>query len=252
MVQLPVALARDTILDCAFEMRFPGVHQGVSELLPGLVFGRFPQLFKNATPLPLAAMPQALREQNPQLRYAATQIIEGPTVRMLIGSHVATVSFARPYKGWASIQPQAIECMDAVLATKLTGRPERFSLKYVNLLQEGQNEFDLAQTLVTAKLGAFETLSKASLIVRAEIERSGCTVIVEVQTGTRVQASPGHPEAAGVMLNVDAVTTVPEGDVGAAMRQCLEKLHHVEKEIFFGLLTETTIKRLGPTYKSTH
>jgi hypothetical protein len=61
-----------------------------------------------------------------------------------------------------------MECMSAVTATKLIGTPERYSLKYLNLLNEGRDEFDLEQTSVRIKLGEFEHL-KNSTVIHAEM-----------------------------------------------------------------------------------
>ncbi len=51
MLVLPIALARDTIVECVFEMRFRDPVPGVAELLPGIVFGKYPGRFKSVAAL---------------------------------------------------------------------------------------------------------------------------------------------------------------------------------------------------------
>jgi uncharacterized protein (TIGR04255 family) len=247
MTVLPVALARDTIVECVFEMRFAAGHPAVAELLPGLVFGKLRSLFQNLTTLPLGQVPKLLRDQNPQLMYAPTYALLGERLRMMFGPRVTAVSFPKPYAGWKHVQPLIMECMNAVLDTKMTGRPERFSIKYVNLLQDGRNEYDLSQTNLRLQLGDF-LLRDEGVIVRAEIERNGCITLVEIMSGGKVAATPGNPEAMGVLMSVDSVLKVSDEEPRAALSRVLETVHDTEKEIFFGMIAKPTLQKLGPTY----
>jgi uncharacterized protein (TIGR04255 family) len=248
MALLPDALARDTIVECVFEMRFSGGHPSVAEILPGLLFGQLTPLFKTLTPLPLGQVPRQLRDQNPQLQYAPTHTLEGSHLRMMFGSYVAGVSFPKPYAGWKKVQPLIMKCMSAVFGTKLTGKPERFSLKYVNLLRQGRDEFDLSQTTMRLELGEFEVRKGGNTFLRAEIERNGCVSVVDIASGGKILATHGDAEATGVMVSVDVILPNVSADPLAGLPEALELLHSTEKEIFFGLLAKQTLEKLGPTY----
>jgi uncharacterized protein (TIGR04255 family) len=245
MALLPDALARDTIIECVFEMRFAAGHPSVAELLPGLLFGKLSHHFTSLTRMPLGQVPNVLREQNPQLRYLPTQGLEGPNLRMMFGPHVAGVSFPKPYVGWKKVRPIILECMEALLGTKLTGQPERFALKYVNLFQQGRDEFDLTQTTLRLSLGDFEL---GSTYVRAEIARNGCTTVVDIASGGKILATPTGPETSGVIVSVDVALNKLGAGASGTISDDLELLHSTEKEIFFGLLAKQTIEKLGPTY----
>lgn len=253
MPALPIALARDTIVECVFEMRFVDPHPGVADLLPGIVFGKLPGRFKNVANLPLGQMPRIVREQNQQLKYMPTIALEGSQARMLFGEHAVAVSFLKPYAGWAKVKPLILECIGAAIETNLTGRPERYGLKYVNILKEGRDAFDLDQTRVRIELGDFQPHAKGSVLVHAEIALNGCTNSVDVATGGKVTI-PGQPnEEVGVVISVDTVRD-SAGSIEARteLPQVLETLHETEKEIFFGLLQGSTIEKLGPRYPATH
>jgi uncharacterized protein (TIGR04255 family) len=253
MAVLPVALARDTIVECVFELRFVGAHPSVAEILPGIIFGRYPDRFTNVTTLPLAQMPRSVREQNPQLKHFPLTSLDGPHARMMFGESSVAVSFLKPYWGWAKAKPMILECINAAVETRLTGRPERYGLKYVNVLKEGSDEFDLSQTRVCVELGGFQLKSAGNMAVHGEIELHGCTNIVDIATGGRV-VIPGQQEAEiGVIISVDTVRNSTGDDVISSLpHQVLETLHETEKEIFFGLLTDPTIERLGPRYPAAH
>jgi uncharacterized protein (TIGR04255 family) len=248
----PIALARDTIVECVFEMRLKNPHPGVADLLPGIVFGKHPGRFKNVASLPLGQIPKIARDQNPQFKYMPTMSLEGPLVRMMFGEHAVAVSFLKPYAGWAKIKPLILECMTSAIETGLTGQPERYALKFVNLLSEGRDAFDLEPTGVRIELGGFQLRPQSPTGIHAEIELHGCLNIVDIATGGTV-VIPGRPgEEVGVVISVDTVRNSDGVDARAELPQILETLHETEKEVFFGLLKPSTIEKLGPRYPATH
>jgi uncharacterized protein (TIGR04255 family) len=171
---------------------------------------------------------------------------------MMFGEYSVAVSFLKPYAGWAKVKPLIMECINTAVETRLTGRPERYGLKYVNVLKEGADAFDLSQTRVCVELGDFKLRSPGSMAVRGEIELRGCTNIVEIATGGKVTIPGQEGDEVGVIISVDTVCDSTGDDVVAALPQVLETLHETEKEVFFGLLTSPTIERLGPRYPATH
>ncbi len=252
MPVLPVALARDTIVECVFEMRFIDPHPGVANLLPGIVFGSHPGRFKNVAALPLSHIPKVARDQNPLLRYMPTTALEGPQARMMFSEYGVAVSFLKPYAGWVKVKPLIVECMNTALGSKLTGRPERYGLKYVNLLKEGRDAFDLDQTRVRIEMGDFGLRPQGAAAIHAEIELHGCTNIVDIATGGKITI-PGQPrEEVGVVISVDTVRNSATLDASAELPKVLELLHETEKEIYFGLLKGSTIEKLGPRYSTAH
>ena len=252
MPVLPIALARDTIVECVFEMRFVNGHPGVADLLPGIVFGKQPGRFRNVAALPLAQMPRFAREQNPQLKYMPTTALEGPQARMMFGEHAVAVSFLKPYAGWGKIKPLILECLKASIESTLTGRPERYGLKYVNILKDGRDAFDLDQTRVRVEMGEFQLRDQGILAVHGEIELNGCTNVVDIATGGKITVPGQAGEETGVVISVDTLRNSVGLDASAELPQVLETLHETEKEIFFGLLKGATIEKLGPRYPSTH
>lgn len=255
MSALPLALAKDTILDCICEIRFPGVQGGqlAGELLPGMIFGALPGSFDNTVMLPVGQIPQPVRDMNPQLRYLATHGLEGKTFRMMVGPHVAGVSFPKPYPGWARVRPLILKCMQAVLATNVTGQPERIALKYVNLLNQGDGPFDLSQTKVQLSFGEFVPKKDATAAARVEIERNQCITVVEIASGSMAPTGPNTFSEKGVTLSVDTIHNLPPNiDVRAELPEILDRLHNTEKEIFFGLLAPATLEKLGPVYPTKH
>jgi uncharacterized protein (TIGR04255 family) len=245
MSNLPVELAKDTIVECVFEARFGPGAPSAAELLPGVIFGRLRKFFKSHLSLPLGQIPAEIRLQS-AFNYVPTHAIEGPNIRMLFGPQVAAVSFPKPYSGWDKVRPKIVECMNAIFDSELMGRPERFSVKYVNLLQEGIDEFDIEQTNLKFSLGRLR-IRRPGLAVKAEMELNGCDVIVEIATGANI-VLPGFPQQSGVLMAVDAIKQCNNVDCKASLPETLEALHNTEKEVFFDLLTPQTLEKLRPRY----
>ena len=252
---LPVALARDTIVECVFEVRFKDPHAGIADLLPGIVFGKTPDRFKNVTTLPLGQIPRIVREQNAglnaQFKYMPTTMLDGSQARMLFGDYSVAVAFLKPYAGWAKVKPMILECINTALESKLTGTPERYGLKYVNILKEGRDAFDLDQTRVRIELGDFQPSATGAVAVHAEIDMNGCTAIIDVATNGKVTL-PGQVAETGVVIAVDTFCAAAGLDARTELPNVLETLHETEKTVFFGLMNESTLQKLGPRYPTTH
>lgn len=250
MPDLPEALEKDTIIECVFEARFSQGRVSGAELLPGLIYGTLKDFFQTTVTLPLGSLPQIVRDQNPQLQYVPSHALQGKEMRMMFGPRVTAVSFGAPYLGWAKVQPRIIQCMKAVFETSLMGKPERFALKYVNILQQGADEYDLSQTTAKVSLADFQ-LRREGLAVKAEVVRNDCTSIIEIATGAMV-SGPGIVPQHGVLLSVDSSKEVKEENYLVRLPQTLEILHTTEKEVFFGLLSSTTLDKLKPRYAAKH
>lgn len=245
----PIALARDTIFECLFEIRFARRNPSADELLPGVLFAALKNHFSGVSPLPLAQLPKALREHDANFAYQPVQSLVGKNIRLMLGARVATLSFTGPYRGWSQVQPSIVECVQAVLRSDLVGPVERCSLKYVNLLTDGQGARDIGQLNFKLELDGFP-IKGAGTAVRTEFEFHGLTAIVEITTDMTIIPPPGSgkEKGSGVMVNVDVIQAGPFNDFVQELPQTLDRLHSVEKQIFFSLLTKSTLERLGPIW----
>jgi uncharacterized protein (TIGR04255 family) len=121
----------------------------------------------------------------------------------------------------------------------------------VNLLKQGRDAFDFDQTRVRIELGDFKPRSQGVTVVHSEIDLNGCTNVVDIVTGGKI-AIPGHPEECGVVISIDTLRSSAGLIASAELPQVLEMMHETEKEVFFGLLSVSTIQNLGPRYPATN
>ena len=133
--RIPVRLRKEPLLEAIWEIRFSGAKPLVADLLPGMLFKSFPGKYDTAFRLPGADIPAPVVEHDPNLRYAPKIRLEGANQAVLIGDRVVSLSCRRPYSGWAKFSDDIRELAEAVQETGLVDRLERFSLKYIDLIE---------------------------------------------------------------------------------------------------------------------
>ena len=247
---LPVVLKTDTIWECVFEARFSAGNPSIADILPGMLFERLTPLVSTTQQLPAFNIPFQFRELDDNLRYQATHALLSKELHVGVGPRSVAVSFPKPYRGWREVKQRILQVMEAVNSTKLAGQAERCSLKYVNVLTQGRDEFDFSQLKVQVSLDDFPL--GGSVVVRAEIPLNGCQTVVEVITGAKVQDVRPDPRVAsmmGVLLAVDTIRPGPFDNFFARLPELIESVHDTEKQIYFGLLTKETLEKLGPRYE---
>ena len=248
MIRVPESLEKNTIIATTFETRFRSNHPNVGDLLPGLLYHTVGKKFPKIMPLPLSQVPAHVRAVNAEIAAQPTQSLHGPTGQLLIGNQL--VGLARtPYPGWNAFRPEVLEIIEALKSTGLINSIERLSLRYVNVINEGIDAFDLNQLRISVSLGEL-SLKREGFATRAEVEQDECTGIVDIRTGGNVTVtSQGvSKSSSGVLVSIDAVWSPPGDDTWDALPDGLEKIHTVAKTLFFELLTPETLSKLGPRW----
>lgn len=230
-------------------MRFESATDSAGDLLPGMLFAALRHRFDRSTALPFGLLPKALRERDANLRYQPSHKLEGHALSVLVGQRMAAVSFTRPYGGWAVVKPQILECFEKLLETSFVQKVERVSLKYVNLLSDGVDKFDLSQLRLKVQLGDLN-INPKGFMLQAEVEKNDCVTIVHAAGGASVGVNQlGKPTASGVLLTVDTLKLGPFGErFRAELPGILDVIHSTEKEIFVQCVAPETLEKLGPKW----
>lgn len=241
----PAKLTTIPILEAIFEVRFSPVTEGAGDVLVGLLYSGFPD-YSKVIALPAAAIPREARDRDPNLRYQPSHQLAGEKNRIQIGDRVVSLSEGAPYGGWGTLRSQILTLIAAVKATKLVGGVERYSLKYVNLI-----EAEVGKQLSRIN-GKFEVAgapaSEQGFRFRTELVSDGFTSIVEIIPGAVVQIAAPASSKSGILVQVDVVRMSSVEDIWQDAQPRLEELHRKAKTLFFSILTKDTIDSLGPTW----
>jgi len=245
--QLPTKLAKEPLIAVLFEVRFSAKYPA-STLLPGVFYDQFPSppVFER---LPIAQLPANIVDLTPELRYA-------PSISMLmdgyayqIGDRSILVSCEMPYKGWTSFRKAIDRAIGILRDSKIVDRVERFSLKYVDLLEiESLTEQHQAAKLKIELFG--EVLHNEIFHLRVEKKIKSILHVIQVAAGASVANADGTKRA-GLILETDSIILVEESELVKfwdSFDQSLEVLHHENKTMFINSLNSATLSDLGPVY----
>jgi uncharacterized protein (TIGR04255 family) len=242
---VPKRLRKEPLLEALWEIRFTSDSGSVVELLPGLLYQALGMSFPRIERLPAANLPLPVLQQDTSLRYVPTLRLEGTPYSIQIGEHVVSLSCQRPYTGWAEFERTIFKLVEILRATALLSRPERFSLKYVNVISLSDVP-SLRSLHVSVSLSNRE-LSNRPIQLRAEVNENRFLHIVQVVSPAQATLQPGETFA-GVLLDIDTICIHESGQFWSNFAQELNCAHEAGKQLFFSLLTQETIALLEPEY----
>lgn len=245
--KIPARLKKEPLIETVWEIRFTSTKPSVADLLPGLVFKALLDRYPNIVRLPAADIPAPIAEHDPNLRYVPKIRFEGGNHAVQMGEHVVSLSCRRPYSGWKTFSADIRALINVVQDTELIDGLERFSLKYIDLIELNRPP-DLSCLNLKLRMGVYE-INTRPVQLRTEIREGGLIHIVQIVSPAEA-ALPGEPKRiSGVLLDIDTISPIKENESWADIESRLEEVHFSSKKMFFGLLTAETIKELEPEYQ---
>lgn len=244
---IPKRLKKEPLLEAIWEIRFQSDAPGIRDILPGLLFQRYSGECPEVLRLPPADLPPFVLEEDEGLRYVPTFKLQGPQFSILIGARVVALSSQRPYAGWPVFSDKIKKLAAFLQETNLLHRPERFSLKYIDLLPEstiGKCSLDVFN--LSLQVGGKDIAQLPSQL-RTEIREDGWLHILQIASPAHTRI--GQEEAVrGVLIDIDSITLADAESFWTDMENKLEEGHDRSKAIFFSLLKEETLLALQPEY----
>ena len=246
MTDLPAKLEKTPLVDAIFELRFEPCLEAVGDLLPGMLYAAYEGQYSEVESLPLSRMPRDLRKQDARLTYAAHNQLAGEKNILRIGDRVVILSIVRPYPGWQPFVEDILILIDKVRETKLIKSPNRFSLRYINVIE---SKTDNQLSLLNAKIEvAGEPFSEKGFQLRIEKHQSDFLTILKIIPNTVAQIRKVG-ERAGILIDIDTIQEIRGDLFFNKTKECLEGCHEILKKHFFSLLLPETLKSLGPSYE---
>jgi uncharacterized protein (TIGR04255 family) len=244
--KIPVRLKKEPLLEAICEIRFSGTKSSIADLLPGILFKALPGKYGNIVRLPAADIPAPIVEHDRNLRYAPKIRLENGNQAVQIGEHVVSLSCRRPYTGWGRFSADIRELVRTVKDTGLIESLERFSLKYVDLI-ELEQPVGLGCLNLDLKLGAHE-ISTKPFQLRTEIKENDLTHIVQIVSPAQVSLPGIQDRLKGVLLDIDTIKFLGNKESWDELDGRLDDVHMACKRMFFSLMKPGTIDKLEPEY----
>ncbi len=250
---LPVRLKKEPLVDALFEIRFSSLIPA-SNFLPGLLFSEFSKSAGAPTRierLPISDVPSQMRSGDPFLKFQPLLKLHTDRFMLMVGDSNVTVACQLPYAGWALFKPKIIETIAVVKNTNLIQTIERYSMKYVDIVDGKDIDEQIKRTNIDIKIGNHH-LTSEPFTVRVEIKRNTFVHIVQIGAPSTGTLTTGETRT-GVLIDVDTVAEHTTADFEKFIRELpdrLEDIHTQNKIMFFDCLTPETIQYLEPVYET--
>lgn len=247
MAKLPISLRDEPLIDAIFELRFVGQQQ-LADILPGVLFSAYGGAPKISR-LPAAEIPQPVRDSDPNLVFVPILRLELDGFAISVGARNLVISSKMPYPKWAAFKDFIIGVCERVANSGLPLELERFSLKYVNLLQGGSVAEQVAKIKMQMAVGDLD-YKDGLFSLQLQVTEGDYLHIVSVMTGA-VATLPDGTTLAGTILDVDSVCQTQGVHISDFVRTSndrLEQLKQANKGKFFSSLKDEAIEEMGPAY----
>lgn len=221
----------------------------LGDILPGALFSGLepkPQIIR----LPAAEIPRPMREADPNLLFVPTTHLDLGDYLIPIGDRTFGITCKLPYPKWPAFKAKILEILEIIKTIGLPGKVDRYSLKYVNLI-EGKSTYEQIQKINGQfKLGDIE-VTDDNMALRIERCEEGIIHILSIATGARTNLSDGR-SLEGLVVDIDSIREVSFSHFDAfadSVVDGIEELRQANKEKFFSCLTREAIDAMEPEYE---
>jgi uncharacterized protein (TIGR04255 family) len=248
MQKLPKLLMREPLVEAVFEVRLNGTPT-LADILPGFLFHEL-EPKPTVKRLPAAEIPQPMRANDPGLRFAPVLRLEWGNYFISVGDRNFVISCKLPYPKWPNFEAAILDITGRIAKVGITGKVERYSLKYVNLIQAPKLAEQISKIKMSITLGPVE-VSGDHVHLRVHRKDEDIVHILSVLIGA-VGKLPDGKEVSGAVVDIDSIRNVNLTDFStfaADLKPGLRQLRQANKMMFFGCLTDAAIEEMGPVYE---
>lgn len=248
--KIPIEIKKCPILEAVADIRFKSDFP--EDVIYGVIYSQISSLLKNekvqVLPLPILSLPPQIRDQDPNLKYQPHHRISFDSDGFMIQISPRALSFVKkkPYTGWQSFSKKITLYINKILEnTDIILSAERIAVRYINFF-ENQDIWDNVKLKLSLdeydKNFGWERLNINGTIIEEDIKTN---IIIENKIMAKDNNS--NQKLEGSIFDLD---TYIEGNFEAKkILDTLEKVHLLERKIFFSYLKGDCIERLGPVYE---
>lgn len=247
--QLPTRLGKEPLVQATFELRLL-THLPMSNILPGVLYGNLKCSDLRKTPH--AEIPEVVRNNNPSFSFLPLVTLDWNNYQIHIGDKVLILSCNMPYEGWLNFKKCILRLVDELksnFTNNIIGGVERFSLKYIDVIEEPTNVNFSDLVNVNINMGGHD-FNLSSVQVRAEKSEKDFLIIMQMAGQTQI-IFPDGKEKNGLLIDIDCLKNknkTPFSSFIGAFEQELDELHLMNKKVFFDFLSEKGLRYLEPSY----
>ena len=227
------------IIETVFELRFKSSIN--SNAVFGIIYSALQAQFPKVETLPILQIPEAIRKNDPNLRYKPSYKISNDNYIVQIGDEVIAISSNVNYPGWKNYSEVLLNVLTSLHKIKVIQNIERVGLRYINFF-ENINIFDN----VNIKLNMYQKeISNKNTFIRTE--EHGAIFVGTIQVANNISVK----NKVGSLIDIDVYNDNNKNKLDnffSTKKEFIDKAHLFEKKLFYDLLTEDFLKSLNPVY----
>lgn len=237
---LPIRISPCPIVEAVVEFRFVGKEPWRN--MPGIFTPLVREKYPNEKELPLGQLPEQIRLKESSFTYTPLLQYEGDEFIIRLGPRSLSVgSRAHQYPGWRKFRHELDWVWGKLANSNLVQEGERLGVRYIDFFSK--DIFSLVTLDISVANRSVSSLEQTYTVV-APIEDS----VARLLLANGVFLSQGATTESGSILDLDVWRTLSSEDPFAEAREGVEKLHNINKKVFFGLLRDSFLATLDPVY----
>lgn len=247
MEKLPKSLDKEPLVEAVFEARLGGEPQ-LSDILPGALFGQL-EPKPVITRLSAAEIPRQLRANERNLIFTPVLRLELEKITIDIGDRNLVIGSKLPYPKWPTFKKSILDITNRIAEIGISGPVERYSIKYVNLIEARTIAEQIQKIAMSIRLGDL-AVNDEHVSLKVHQHENDTLHLMSVLTGAQAKMVDGK-QVAGVVVDIDSIRDVEFPDFNtfvANLEPKVESLRQANKAKFFGCLTKAAIQEMGPQY----
>ncbi|WP_395679481.1 TIGR04255 family protein [Dokdonella sp.] len=234
----------EPIIEAIAEVRFFSPRFVEQPVPIGPVMAMFGSQFPNLEETAAKRVPFELRGADESFRFAATYQMSNSNSRILLGDR--SVAFtSTEYGGWDNFKARLHETVRPIIEMFEAG-VTRVSVRYVNLLSGDGVKKQLARTKV---LFPFDAIGREPSSFQSRVDFRIDDLVLVLQVATNVEAKRGDSAEVmqGAVIDIDSILE-KRFEAWAEVEDGFERVHALERDTFFKLLSSDTISSFKPVY----
>lgn len=249
ITKLPTKLGKEPLIDVVCGVSFDS-DTPAETLLPGLLLQKLVGKQTKFETLPMAQLPQTVRDSDPNLKNAPLmRIVVDERFTVLIGSKSLGVGCQMPYAGWSAFSEMILTVFRVLLDLPSVNSVDQHSLKYVDFIESQGGTESLSLFNLKIEIASRILLNQTTHL-RTEIVEPPFLHAVTIMSPT-IATQPDGVTMDGVLVDVDTlrVERFTLDDFLTKLPALLEAIHTSNKTFFFDLLSNTGLQELEPIYE---
>lgn len=236
----PTRITPDPIIDAVVEFRFES--DVPPDAILGMLFGVVRNEFPNFIKLPIAEIPEEIRRNDPQLKFAPCYQATSKEYRLNVGPRVISLSNPGNYVGWnEKLYPFLQNILKQLEKSAIVKNFTRIGIRYIDFF-----ETDIFENItLSIMMNNKPLIAKQTTIINI-FERNEFTIRVNIQNNTMI--SRNNKTIVGSIIDTDTFFEPTHLFSFDGMVGLVDKQHDVSLNVFFDLLKPDFLKTLNPEY----